>query len=702
MDKSKKFKLIFIVVDLVLAVACCFAVRTILRIQDAMRLEIHFASSHVDTRNIAQLYYINDGEKFSSNSVMTEVFEDNVVTFDISEIDFSTNVLRLDPFNLKTNFTISEIVLKYCGHEMFSVKGKEIKNYINKTKSIRKKYKDKGMVCKSKDDNPRIIFNKRLSDKIYTYYFVINRISYFVLIILIIIIGMIQIIILREPDKIKISFRSNIWFVGSVLFLLLSVTITYIVYYFENHFGQVPIGQLIYHLHTPLDGTDMSSYKDDIIKGLLILAGVVSFVVIIWFYLRRKYAQQGFVLLVYMVSVILIYNALYRGITHYEVVKYYKYTHEKTSLYEDNYVDGRDISIVFPEEKRNLIYIFVESMETTFADMNSGGCLEKSIIPNLTELNSEGICFGSEGLLNGAHHVTGATYTMGALAAQTAGVPINENLVSDDTLNGDWDSENNYLPGVWTIGDILNENGYNQELLIGSKGTFAGRSSYFRGHGNYQIEDYDAVKEQGRLASDYKVWWGFEDEKLFEFAKEDALSLSKEDKPFNLTLLTVDTHATGGYKCELCEDEFDEQYSNVIACSDRQVADFVKWVQEQDFYENTTIVLCGDHLTPDSMYIGNIGAAGYDRKTYTAIINPEIDGVVVSKADYADARNYTTLDMYPTTLAAMGVKIEGNKLGLGVNLFSNEQTLAEKYGLEYLNTELMKNSDLYTKKLLYK
>ena len=273
---------------------------------------------------------------------------------------------------------------------------------------------------------------------------------------------------------------------------------------------------------------------------------------------------------------------------------------------------------------------------------------------------------------------------------QTAGVPINENLVSDDTLNGDWDSENNYLPGVWTIGDILNENGYNQELLIGSKGTFAGRSSYFRGHGNYQIEDYDAVKEQGRLASDYKVWWGFEDEKLFEFAKEDALSLSKEDKPFNLTLLTVDTHATGGYKCELCEDEFDEQYSNVIACSDRQVADFVKWVQEQDFYENTTIVLCGDHLTPDSMYIGNIGAAGYDRKTYTAIINPEIDGVVVSKADYADARNYTTLDMYPTTLAAMGVKIEGNKLGLGVNLFSNEQTLAEKYGLEYLNTELMK------------
>ena len=31
---------------------------------------------------------------------------------------------------------------------------------------------------------------------------------------------------------------------------------------------------------------------------------------------------------------------------------------------------------------------------------------------------------------------------------------------------------------------------------------------------------------------------------------------------------------------------------------------------------------------------------------------------------------FSQFDMFPTTLAALGVKIEGNKLGLGVNLFS--------------------------------
>lgn len=49
----------------------------------------------------------------------------------------------------------------------------------------------------------------------------------------------------------------------------------------------------------------------------------------------------------------------------------------------------------------------------------------------------------------------------------------------------------------------------------------------------------------------------------------------------------------------------------------------------------------------------------------------------------------------------MGVTIEGNRLGLGVDLYSDTPTLVEEMGLDALNTELLKNSDYYTKKLLY-
>lgn len=56
--------------------------------------------------------------------------------------------------------------------------------------------------------------------------------------------------------------------------------------------------------------------------------------------------------------------------------------------------------------------------------------------------------------------------------------------------------------------------------------------------------------------------------------------------------------------------------------------------------------------------------------------------------------------MFPTTLASLGVEIEGNRLGLGTNLFSNEKTLIEKYGIKYVNKELAYNSSFYNKEIL--
>ena len=49
----------------------------------------------------------------------------------------------------------------------------------------------------------------------------------------------------------------------------------------------------------------------------------------------------------------------------------------------------------------------------------------------------------------------------------------------------------------------------------------------------------------------------------------------------------------------------------------------------------------------------------------------------------------------------MGVEIEGERLGLGVNLYSTEETLLEEYGYKKLNEEMQKNSDYYSETLLY-
>ena len=224
--------------------------------------------------------------------------------------------------------------------------------------------------------------------------------------------------------------------------------------------------------------------------------------------------------------------------------------------------------------------------------------------------------------------------------------------------------------------------------MIGSDATFGGRRLYFTDHGNYDIFDYNYAAQQGMLSDEYPVWWGYDDQKLFEFAKEKLNELSAQDEPFNLTMLTVDTHFEDGYVCDKCDDKFgDNQYANVMACSSKQVEEFVEWIKQQDFYEDTTIIISGDHPTMDSDFCENVDE-NYGRRVYTAYINAS------DSPKSSMTRTYTTFDNFPTTLAAMGVTIEGNRLGLGTNLFSSEQTLSERYGLENEEKEMKKNSEL--------
>lgn len=372
------------------------------------------------------------------------------------------------------------------------------------------------------------------------------------------------------------------------------------------------------------------------------------------------------------------------GVVLLDVVGYVVDATTESDYIEKNYADPKTVPLHFPEQKRNLIYIWLESMETTYADKAHGGAFDKSPIPELIQLAEENTSFtGTVGGVNGGCSMAGTTWTAGALFGHTSGLPL-KIPIADSAMS----SQEAFFPGVTSLGDILAEQGYRQALLIGSSANFGGRQLYFGQHGGYDIWDYPYSLTTGQLPQDYYVWWGYEDLKLFAFAQEHLTELAASGEPFNLSMLTVDTHFPDGYVCPLCTDEFGaDQYSNVMACSSRQVMEFVRWVQQQPFYENTTIVISGDHITMDADYCDHVDDS-YQRRVYTTIINPA--------AEVEDAslyRNYTTFDLFPTTLAALGVEIEGNRLGLGVNLFSRGKTLLERDGFARMNAELSRKSD---------
>lgn len=493
--------------------------------------------------------------------------------------------------------------------------------------------------------------------------------------------------------------------IAAVSGLLAGNLLFFLTIWLANKYDHVSIDQFIYQMKSPATGAERSLLNSALVRVVLfgvLLTGaqIVLYLMMSGYFSKQFKDSKKYVKFcthkvcrfitrkaLPIAMCLLLVSACFFTFS-LDVIGYVDSITTDSDLIERHYVDPYSVQLDFPETKRNLIYIFLESMEVTFSDTQAGGPIQSDYIEELTELARENINFSNDSGVGGALSYTGTTWTAAAMVTQTSGMIVQVPLTAE-TYGG----ENEYMPGLVSIGEVLANAGYNQTLLVGSDAAFAGRDSYFAEHGNYHIVDTNSLKADGRLPEDYDEWWGYEDEKLFQFAKEEITELAKSDKPFNFTMLTCDTHFPDGYVCRLCQQDYEEQYPNVLRCSARQVKSFIEWIQAQDFYKNTTIVLCGDHLTMDPNFLKDVNKE-YIRTIYNCFINAPTDPVNEKN------RQFGTFDMFPTTLASIGVAIEGDRLGLGTNLFSDKETLTERYSFTILNAELQKNSDFYNKTFL--
>ena len=477
--------------------------------------------------------------------------------------------------------------------------------------------------------------------------------------------------------------------VVAALILILAV-ILYTVYLFlKKNFNGLSWEEIVFHLKVPMKGTSNEMILDYFrTYGIPMASGVCLAIGISVVSYMMFSGIAGSIMLV--AAIVLLIAAIYSILASFDTFGCLVAQRSESDFIEKEAVEVTPELLHFPEKKRNLIYIFLESFEQTFASAEYGGFQEENLIPNLTKLQREkGSTYFSEPGGYGMTEMANCSWTMASMVAQTSGIPLSIPLAHND-----YDMYDTFLPGVTTLGQILEKEGDQQELLIGSEAAFAGTDHYFEQHGNYAIRDYDYAIENGWIPEDYYEWWGFEDEKLFAFAKEELNRLYETGEPFNLTMATMDTHCVEGYTCELCEDEYENPYYNVISCSNRQLSAFVDWIKEQPFAENTTVVLCGDHLTMDAAYSDSVDE-DFHRTDFNVIIN------AAAEAENPHDRVFCALDLFPTTLAALGVEIPGNRLGLGANLFSDEPTLCESMGTEELADQIKQTNNYYNKHFLY-
>lgn len=350
-----------------------------------------------------------------------------------------------------------------------------------------------------------------------------------------------------------------------------------------------------------------------------------------------------------------------------------------SKFYREHYIHPDSAQIQSLGKSRNLIVIFLESMETNFSKHT----------PEIAALEKSSLNFAP-----GGEDVSGTTWTIAGITGKLCGIPLNMPMGIDEH-HGKLPT---YLPHAKCLMDVLAGKGYNQLYAQGSSGDFTQKRTFWTDHGDVGFHDIEYYRSVGRISENYNVFWGFEDRKLYGFAKEELDSLAGLGKPFAFYMLTVDTHQPFGYLDDSCkialknvglEVKDDNRFPAALRCASMQLASFVEWIKEQPWSENTVIAIMGDHTSP--MLSNKAGLASTDSVYWTNFI---VNSAVADEA-YHRGRSYSSLDMFPTLLESMGFELEGRSIGLGRSLYADKPTLLEIYGKPVLDSFLRERSVQY-------
>lgn len=444
----------------------------------------------------------------------------------------------------------------------------------------------------------------------------------------------------------------------------------------------------------------LDAVKNSLILTLFIV-GLTIALSIFFAYCRKKnvlkissrWSFRKLLVALNVVSIIVLAKCVYSDIP---VIDYYVKWKDSlvapghSDFYIKEYVNPDSVHIEF-EEKRNLILIFLESMEYNFQDSANGGNLAENLIPEITEFMKN-----EQSFIPGGTQITGTGWTMADAVAKTCGIPM---VLSSSMIN-DAKLMEVFFPGVTCLTDILIGNDYNVVVSKGANMKFSGMDVFLNSHSNPSAFGFaEYLKDKSRIKGDVISEWGVKDSMHYELAKEHIGRLAKQDKPWALWFFTVNTHTPHGILDSTCGVSQNlvgtERMQAVIRCSSRQLDGFIKWAKTQEWFDNTVIAVMGDHATMAAPEL-----VGFKDEN---IMHYWLDFFINSSQQIEKTKRFfSSLDMFPTILEAMGANIPKRSLGLGRSLYSTEPTLLEKYGLDSLNKVLSKHSVEYDYFLFYR
>jgi phosphoglycerol transferase len=325
-------------------------------------------------------------------------------------------------------------------------------------------------------------------------------------------------------------------------------------------------------------------------------------------------------------------------------------------------------TVTSDEDKRNLVLIYLESGEATLEDDQ---LFEKDAFAELKESTREADGWQA---VKDFQQYEGGGWTMSGFVSTMCGVPLKATGSTDSSSGSSApqdDDVDSYLGGITCLGDVLADHGYTNAFLGGANSSFAAKDTFLEGHGYSEVKGLRDWRIAGESEADFRSDWGLSDERLLENAKTeiDRLYAEAEEtgQPFNLSLLTLDTHEPV-HVYDYCAVDTEHEVTSVYSCSMTLVAGFVDYMEQQGYLEDTAVVIMGDHLK--HMNAGDSFHEQLDDHENRTIFNrirvPGNDGATSLRS------GIDQLSMYPTILEAAGLTLQDREAGVGVSAFASE------------------------------
>jgi phosphoglycerol transferase MdoB-like AlkP superfamily enzyme len=279
------------------------------------------------------------------------------------------------------------------------------------------------------------------------------------------------------------------------------------------------------------------------------------------------------------------YDILHILIVDYGV-SYYKY---KDETYQDifkmikheNYVTKDELNILNTEEKhKNIVLIYLESFDQSYLSTD----FIKKYSQHLQKLAKENEFYGDMEQINECWG------TVPGIFCSQCGVQFSSYFLVDNPYESVNKTQLVCLP------DVLSKANYIQVFLGGADKKLFNKGNYLYSHSYDIVYDKNSLLKKKPALKYRMLDWGIADYDIFDFAKQEYINLSKQNRPFNLTILTTSTHSPNGVYDKRCENSSDEQLLSSIECTDMLIKNFIEFLKTQKNFKDTVVIILPDHI----------------------------------------------------------------------------------------------------------